>query len=97
MTRLFDNNNVLEIEMRVWNSEHSSYSPDWSNDFFVTGCLRYDEEKDGYSVDNVDYCVDQAMEWEKENEDNFISYEFHSMKLFNLMMEEEPFDVAKSD
>lgn len=63
MTRLIDTQGrIIEIEMKVWNGEQ--YSPDWSNDFFEVGELQRDEENDAYMVQDVEYCIEQAEDWE---------------------------------
>ena len=64
MTRLFDGTKTAEITMRSWNSNTNSYTPDWSNDFFEIGGLEYDDEHEAYKVDDVEYCVEQAQDWE---------------------------------
>lgn len=63
MTRLTDGKKTVEITMRTW--ENGNYTPDWSNDFFSVGSLKMDWEKDAYIVDDVDYCVEYACEWEE--------------------------------
>lgn len=67
MTRLTDGKKTVEIEMMVW--EGSSYTPDWSYDFFEVGSLEYDEELEAYKVKDVDYCIDQAAAWRKSTGD----------------------------
>lgn len=64
--KITDGKKTVEIRMMVW--EGSGYSPDWSADFFDAGGLPYDDEKDVYTVDDVDYCIEQAMEWKETNE-----------------------------
>ena len=64
--KITDGKKTVEIRMMVW--EGSGYSPDWSADFFDAGGLPYDDEKDVYIVDDVDYCIEQAMEWKETNE-----------------------------
>ena len=63
MTKLTDGNRTVEITMCNWTG--SGYTPDWSNDFFVVGTLPYDDESNAYRVPDVDYCVDQAMDWQR--------------------------------
>ena len=62
MTRITDGRKVVEITMYEID-ETGRRLPDWSNEFFEIGGLPLDEEKDAYIVDDVDYCIDQAMEW----------------------------------
>lgn len=56
--RLTDGKKTVEITMTKWNG--SGWDPDWSADFFDAGTLKYDQDKDAYVVDDVDYCVEQA-------------------------------------
>ena len=72
MTRLYDGNKTVEISMSNWTD--NGYTPDWSADFFDVGCLPYIEEIDAYQVKDVDYCVDQAMDW-KNNTGDYIDYD----------------------
>lgn len=62
MAKLTDGKKTVDIEMKLWKGFCSGYDPDWSNDFFEVGQLPYDEEKDAYIVEDVDYCVEQARE-----------------------------------
>ena len=59
--KLYDDKKTVEIKMMVW--ENGNFSPDWSLDFFEAGGLPYNDEKDAYKVDDVDYCIDQAEDW----------------------------------
>lgn len=61
MTRLYDGKNIVEITMNTWTGEE--YTPDWSSDFFMVGCLRYIAEVDAYEVKDTQYCIDQAEDW----------------------------------
>lgn len=62
---LKDKMNMVEIKMQEWDG--NQYTPDWSNDFFQAGLLKRDEEEDEivYTVDDVIYCVEQALDWER--------------------------------
>ena len=80
--KLTDGKKTVEIRMMVW--EGSGYSTDWSMDFFEAGGLKYDDERDVYIVEDVDYCIDQAMDWRDSkgdfsddipNEDNCVFVE----------------------
>ena len=64
--KITDGKKTVEIRMMVW--EGNGYSPDWCLDFFEAGSLPYNDETDTYTVDDVDYCIDQAMEWKETNE-----------------------------
>ena len=65
--KLTDGKRTVKISMVIW--QENGYSPDWSNDFFVAGLLPYEEETDAYVVNDVDYCIDQAHDWEKSKGD----------------------------
>jgi hypothetical protein len=70
--KMTDGKKTVEITMKVWNDYNTGYSPDWSNDFFNAGILPYDEDEDFFIVDDVDYCIEQAEEWEAEDENNAV-------------------------
>lgn len=73
--KMTDGKKTVEITMKVWNDFNTGYSPDWSNDFFNAGILHYDEDEDFFIVDDVDYCIEQAEEWEAEDENNAVFVE----------------------
>lgn len=56
-----DGKKTVEIIMRSW--EGGQWSPSWEEDFYDNGCLEYDEERDAYSVPDVDYMIDQATDY----------------------------------
>ena len=56
--KLTDGKRTVEITIHRWNG--SGYDPDWSQDYFGAGVLHYNEEKDAYCVDDVQYCIDMA-------------------------------------
>lgn len=60
-TRLFDGNVLVEIEMRLYNGD---YLPDFSNDFFSVGGQEICPSINAYFVKDVDYCIEQARDWE---------------------------------
>ena len=62
MTRLTDAKKTVEITMKEWKDD--GYTPDFSMDFFEVGQLPYDDEKDAYIVDDVDYCIEYAKDWQ---------------------------------
>lgn len=70
--KMTDGKKTVEITMKVWNDYNTGYSPDWSNDFFNAGILPYDEDEDFFIVDDVDYCIEQAEEWEAEDGNNAV-------------------------
>lgn len=73
--KMTDGKKTVEITMKVWSDFNTGYSPDWSNDFFNAGILPYDEDEDFFIVDDVDYCIEQAEEWEAEDENNAVFVE----------------------
>lgn len=81
--KITDGKRTVEIELKTWTP--NGYTPDWSIDFFNAGSLPhiYDERlcADVYQVPNVDYCIEQAMDWrdskgdfadDEPNEDNCV-------------------------
>lgn len=63
MTRFTDGKKTVCISMSVY--EYGSMSPDWEKDFFDVGSLPYDDEEDVYTVDDVEYLVEQANDWQQ--------------------------------
>lgn len=63
-TRLVSGNRIVEVTMNTWDGE--KYTPDWSNDFFMVGSLRYDVDLEAYEVDDIDYCIEQAEDWKNK-------------------------------
>lgn len=59
--KITDGKKTVEIKMIVW--DETRYTPDWSADFFQAGSLPYNEYTDTYTVKDVDYCIDQALDW----------------------------------
>ena len=66
-TRLVSGNRITEITMQTWNGRE--YTPDWSGDFFNVGTLKYDEDLDAYEVEDIDYCIEQAEDWQNKEGD----------------------------
>lgn len=63
MIRLIDNNKAVEISIRELDEENGLYGSDWAADFFEVGALRHLDgtDPDVYIVDDVDYCIEQAL------------------------------------
>lgn len=57
--KMTDGHKTITITMQEWNG--SGYGPDFSQDFFEGA--RYDYEQECYVVQDVDYCVDQALDY----------------------------------
>ena len=55
--KLTDGKKTVEIELKNDNGI------DWSAEFFEAGALEYDEAQDTYMVDDVQYCIDQAIDY----------------------------------
>ena len=68
--KMTDCKKTVEITMKVWNDFLVSYGPDFSYDFFDAGALPLTDDQETHIVNDVDYCIDAALEWEAENEDN---------------------------
>lgn len=69
MAKLTDGKRTVEIKMMVWSG--TCHTPDWSNDFFDVGLLPMNDDG-AYIVKDVDYCIDQALEWSREDENNSV-------------------------
>jgi len=67
--KLTDGSKTIEITMMSW--QGSGWSPDISKDFFNAGSLPFDEEKNVYTVPDVDYCIDQAEDWKYSRGDHY--------------------------
>lgn len=68
-TKLVSGNRMVAIEMQTWDGRQ--YTPDWSNDFFEVGNLKYNEDLDAYEVEDIDYCIDQANDWKDKEGDYY--------------------------
>lgn len=66
--KLTDGKRTVEITMQEWDG--SQWGPDWSLDFFEAGNLEYNEETNTYTVEDVDYCIEQANDWKYNTGDN---------------------------
>lgn len=65
--RLVSGNRIVEITMQTWTG--TEYTPDWSNDFFGVGALKYDKDLEAYEVEDIDYCIEQAEDWKNKEGD----------------------------
>lgn len=63
MTKFTDGKVTKGITLKVW--QDGQWSPSFESDFFDVGGLPYDEETDTYTVDDVDYLIDQANDWKE--------------------------------
>lgn len=73
MSRYTDGERTVEIIMHVWNG--NGYDPSWEQDFFDNGLLPYDEGKGVFTVKDVSYLIDQAMDWKNGVGDYVDEYE----------------------
>jgi len=67
-----DGSKAADVTIHEWNELDNSWTPDWSRDFFEAGGLEegYLEGVGSvYFVDDVDYCVEQAEDWENGSGD----------------------------
>lgn len=60
--KITDGKKIAEITMQEFDGNR--WGLDWSMDFFNAGKLPYDEETDTYTVEDVNYCIEQANDWE---------------------------------
>lgn len=65
--KITDGKKTVDIRMMTWTG--SGYSPDWSLDFFEAGSLPYNDQTDTYTVQDVDYCIEQARDWQHSEGD----------------------------
>ena len=61
MIKLKDNTRTIEISMREYRFDQ--LRPDWASDFYDVGLLPMDENSEAYIVEDVDYCIDMALDW----------------------------------
>lgn len=73
MTKFTDGKVTKQITMKVWLD--GQWSPSFEADFFDVGGLPYDEETDTYTVDDVDYLIDQANDWKEGTGDYVDDFE----------------------
>lgn len=66
-----DGNKTVEIKMMTWNESTVSYDEDQAHEFFEAGVLEMNEDG-AYIVDDVDYCIDQAEDWENQQDENTV-------------------------
>ena len=66
--KLTDGKRTVEITMQEWDG--SQWGLDWSLDFFGAGNLPYNEENDTYTVEDVQYCIEQVNDWKSNTGDN---------------------------
>lgn len=74
-TILTDGNKTAEIIMHTWDG--TQYGPDFSDDFFIVGGLpeTFIFDRVAYMVDDVEYCIEQARDWEAKRGDYFYDSE----------------------
>lgn len=61
--KLTDGIKTIDIRMVIWDDDASSYGPDYAPDFFEAGGLPYDDDRDAHTVEDLDYCIEQANDW----------------------------------
>lgn len=62
MIRLTDGKFIIQVEMIEF--QNGVEFPDYSADFLMWGLLIYDEDNEAYVVRDLDYCIDQMLDWE---------------------------------
>lgn len=62
--KLTDGKKTVEIKMYYYDGKSGSLGADWSGEILYDGRMEIDEEAEAYVVDDVDYCVDYAEDWE---------------------------------
>lgn len=63
MTRFYDGTKVLEISLQGID-DCGRIRPDLSEIFFSSDLIKLDPEVNAYRVDDVDYILRRALEWE---------------------------------
>ena len=60
MSKFFDGNNILNLEIKPWNG--SEYGSRMENDIFETAITGYDREAGTYLVEDVEGLIDYALD-----------------------------------
>lgn len=96
MTKLTDGIRTVGITMNEWTG--SNYTIDWSADFFNVGSLHRNDEDDAYKVDDVLYCIGQAMEWKYGTGDYYDpDVDENEIDCRNVDLEEFPCDGGNNE
>ena len=61
MTRFYDGKKLCGITINTF--EDGNYTPDFSADFYDVGSLKYSSRLDAFIVNDVDYLIEQAIDW----------------------------------
>ena len=61
-TSFTDGNRTISLALHEIDTRDGQLLPDWSNDFYDTGCLEQDNDG-SYIVHDVNYLVEQALDW----------------------------------
>lgn len=59
--KMTDGKKTIEIKLYTW-VDGQGPCGEWTEDFFNAGGLPYDEETETYTVEDVEYCIEQANE-----------------------------------
>lgn len=73
--KISDGKKTIDIEIREWKG--TSWGPDFSNDYFDAGALKYDADNETYIVDDVDYCIDFATDLDSDESAIYGNYNVH--------------------
>ena len=91
MTKLTDGIRTVGITMNEWTGRN--YTIDWSADFFNVGSLTRNDEDDTYKVDDVLYCIGQALDWANGTGDYYdCDVDEEEISRRNVDLEEFPCD-----
>lgn len=65
--KITDGKRTISITMKQWDG--AGWSSDFSEDFFADGKSVFDRNQEAYVVKDIDYCIEQAMDWKYGNGD----------------------------
>lgn len=77
--RVTDKKVIADIRMNNWDTDNTSYTPDWSNDYFTAGALHYNAELDAYEIrenESVQDYVDSAEAWANGEDESDTDYRY---------------------
>lgn len=77
--RVTDKKVIADIRMNNWDPDNTSYTPDWSDDFFSAGLLHYNAELDAHEIrenETVQDYVDSAEAWANGQDESDTDYRY---------------------
>lgn len=87
---LTDGKRTVKITMQV--EKRGRLLPDFSEDFFEAGLLMRNSNTGAYYVDDLEYCIDQAFDWQFHRGD-FLDDSDESRVVYYSDFEEEGWDL----